>query len=132
MRMIAVLAPLATALVAVMPAAAPAQVQDRVVIVYGDDPCPASNGQDIVVCRRQPKAEQFRIPKDLRESEPSATSLGWASQQKALAGTGANAVQVGGCSATGANVVAGGCFRDQARAWKAEKVAQKKAEESVP
>ena len=119
MRMIAVLAPLAVALVAVMPATAPAQVQDRVVIVYGDDPCPASNGQDIVVCRHLPKAEQFRIPKDLRETEPSATSLGWASQQKALAGT-------------GANVVAGGCFRDQARAWKAEKVAQKKAEESVP
>lgn len=53
-------------------AAAPAAAQDeggeRVnqVIVYGDDPCPASSEQEITVCARKPESERYRIPEPLR------------------------------------------------------------------
>jgi len=36
------------------------------VIVYGDDPCPASSGDEITVCARKPEGERFRIPEPLR------------------------------------------------------------------
>jgi hypothetical protein len=36
------------------------------VIVYGDDPCPASQGDEITVCARKPESERYRIPEPLR------------------------------------------------------------------
>lgn len=56
-------------------ASAPAFAQDnggeRVnqLIVYGDDPCPASAGNEITVCARKSEAERYRIPEPLRGSE---------------------------------------------------------------
>jgi hypothetical protein len=35
-------------------------------IVYGDDPCPASAGDEITVCARKDEGERFRIPEALR------------------------------------------------------------------
>lgn len=35
-------------------------------IVYGDDPCPASSGSEITVCARKAEGERFRIPEPLR------------------------------------------------------------------
>ena len=35
-------------------------------IVYGEDPCPASTDNEITVCARKPEAERYRIPKPLR------------------------------------------------------------------
>ncbi len=35
-------------------------------IVYGDDPCPASTDNEITVCARKPESERYRIPKPLR------------------------------------------------------------------
>ncbi len=52
--------------------AAPALAQDAAgekvnqVIVYGDDPCPASTADEITVCARKPESERFRIPEPLR------------------------------------------------------------------
>src|SRR3546814_20034609 len=40
-------------------------------IVYGDDPCPESNADQITVCARKGENERFRIPEALRE-EPNA------------------------------------------------------------
>lgn len=37
-------------------------------IVYGDDPCPASNDGSITVCARKDESERFRIPKPLRDN----------------------------------------------------------------
>jgi hypothetical protein len=31
-------------------------------IIYGDDPCPASNAGEITVCARKDESERFRIP----------------------------------------------------------------------
>ena len=58
--------------------AAPALAEDapepkvNMVIVYGDDKCPESNGNEIVVCPRLQENERFRIPPNLRESTSPA------------------------------------------------------------
>ncbi len=54
--------------------AAPASAQDAAeprvnqLIIYGDDACPAGQGDEIVVCARKEEAERYRIPSILRES----------------------------------------------------------------
>jgi hypothetical protein len=35
-------------------------------VVYGEDPCPRSRDDEIVVCARQPEGDRYRIPKELR------------------------------------------------------------------
>ena len=35
-------------------------------IVFGDDPCPPSTGDEITVCARKDEAERYRIPEALR------------------------------------------------------------------
>ncbi len=52
------------------------------IIVYGDDPCPAGKGDEIVVCARQPESERYRIPKRFRgkKAEQSPASNSWANK----------------------------------------------------
>lgn len=119
----------AAAAIALAPAPAAAQVQDRVIDVYGDDPCPSSNGQEIVVCKRHPRGEQFRIPRELRDSEAPPTPS--ANAVSAISTTGGSAAQVQSCNAIGGGVNAG-CFKKQADAWKAEKRAQKAEADRIP
>lgn len=72
MRRLLILSLLASGSLA-LPAVTPASAQiamDRIIDVYGDEKCPSSNGQDIVVCRHHPKDDQYRIPKDLRDEAP--------------------------------------------------------------
>ena len=63
-----------TVLLAALPAA-PALAQDaggdkvNQIIVYGEDPCPVSEGADITVCARKAEAERYRIPAALRGSD---------------------------------------------------------------
>ena len=54
---------------AISPALAQAQSGGEKInqlIVYGDDPCPASAGDEITVCARKDEGERFRIPEALR------------------------------------------------------------------
>ena len=37
-------------------------------VVYGDDPCPRSTEDEVVICARQPEDERYRIPEPLRRS----------------------------------------------------------------
>jgi hypothetical protein len=46
------------------------------VIVYGDDPCPASSGDEITVCARKEETERYRIPEILRQSDDPA-NVAW-------------------------------------------------------
>jgi hypothetical protein len=50
-------------------------------VVYGNDPCPPSTGDDIVVCAHRPENERYRIPKELRAKERGSgpASRSWAS-----------------------------------------------------
>jgi hypothetical protein len=60
------------------PAPPPERIQN--LTVYGDDPCPQGEGDEIVVCARRPESERYRIPKKLREKPEVAGGPGWGSQ----------------------------------------------------
>jgi hypothetical protein len=49
------------------------------VIVYGEDPCPASTGDEITVCARKPEGERYRIPEPLRGVD-RPTSEAWSNK----------------------------------------------------
>jgi hypothetical protein len=84
MKRLIVLASAAIAAVATTPAAAQEEAGDRVntVIVYGDDECPPSTGDEIVVCARMDENERFRIPEALRQSRDPENEP-WASKVRA-------------------------------------------------
>jgi hypothetical protein len=78
-RLIPFAAAVAVAALAPWPAAAQDQAGDRVNVldVYGNDPCPQSSTDEIVVCRRLDEGDRYRIPKSLRESSSPANES-WA------------------------------------------------------
>ena len=68
-------------------AAASATPPERVstLLVFGNDPCPRSSGDEIVVCARQPESERYRIPKALRGKKYNAARDGsWAGTARVL------------------------------------------------
>lgn len=72
----------------VMPATAQQPVEtgdDRynMVVVYGDDACPVSSDDTIVVCARKAESERFRIPEALRYSTDPANQS-WAQRVEKL------------------------------------------------
>ncbi|WP_174274484.1 hypothetical protein [Sphingomonas bacterium] len=85
MRITLPLAALLAALpVAPAPAADPPE-RFSTLVVYGDDPCPRSSGDEIVVCARKPENERYRIPKSLRRQPYNAARDGsWAGTAKVL------------------------------------------------
>lgn len=52
------------------PASAPVDEKINQLIIYGDDKCPESKGDEIVVCARMDEADRYRIPSSLR-SDPN-------------------------------------------------------------
>lgn len=77
------LIPLAVAAAACGLVPAPAAAQDaagdrvNVLDVFGDDPCPQSTADEIVVCRRLDEGDRYRIPEALRQSDDPANES-WA------------------------------------------------------
>lgn len=76
---------------ALLAAASPAAAQDltapggervNAIIIYGNDPCPVGQGDEITVCARKPESERYRIPAPLRET-PSTRVEAW--NEKVLA-----------------------------------------------
>lgn len=81
--------------------AAPASAQsgEKVLIVYGNDPCPTTKaGEEIVVCARKPESERYRIPEDLRTTSPGPTDR-WSDRGRSIQTAGANSSS--SCSAGG-------------------------------
>lgn len=66
------------------PASAQQEAGDKVntVIVYGDDECPQSSDNEIVVCARMEENERYRIPEALRQSNNPANEP-WANKVRA-------------------------------------------------
>ena len=86
------------------------------VLVYGDDPCPASTDEVINVCARLPEQERYRIPPNLRSDPNDPAGQAWAGRATELSYVGASGI--GSCSPTGPGGAAG-CFNQivqQARA----------------
>jgi hypothetical protein len=70
----------------------------NMVIVYGDDPCPQSTGDEITVCARKGEGERYRIPEPMRGSD-SPQNEAWTNRVLAYESVGASGTQ--SCSATG-------------------------------
>jgi hypothetical protein len=102
---------------AAMPSPALAQAagpppKTRSVIVYGDDPCPASAGDEIVVCARQPEGERYRIPKQFRGQKAARSPAGnaWGNKVRETEQAGRTSAGVPNtCSAVGTGGQSG-CF----------------------
>lgn len=66
----------------------PADEKVNQLIVYGEDPCPASTEGEITVCARKPEEERYRIPEPLRGID-SPRAQAWTSKVQAYETVGA-------------------------------------------
>ena len=113
--------------VAILPAPLLAQDSSRVseIIVYGNDPCPRSTDDEVVVCARKPEAERYRIPERLRDSGPRQTREAWAHRARALETVGATGIN--SCSRVGPAGFTG-CLTQVIRQANAERTEAEEAE----
>jgi len=74
-------------------------------IVYGNDPCPKSEGSTITVCARKEEEERFRIPKPFRDNPNAAANQAWTERVKAYETVGSFGTN--SCSAVGAGGATG-------------------------
>lgn len=123
MKRLMIAAALATAFTG-MAAPAIAQSDDKVLVVYGNDPCPSGT-----ICVRKGESERFRIPKDLRQAAPSAHNERWADRAKSIQDVGA--AGTGSCSAVGGGGWTG-CWSKQMQDFKAQRAADKEAANDNP
>jgi len=100
--------------------AAPASAQEAPppresqLTVYGDDPCPRSTDEEIVVCHRRPEEERYRIPAPLRRSTRNAEQA-WTSRVEGLEEASRDA-RPGSCSVVG-SFGQSGCTQALIRQW---------------
>lgn len=87
--------------------AAPALAQDKAgdrvnqLVIYGDDPCPVSSDEEIVVCARKDEGERYRIPETLRGgSLGEAKNQAWSERVRSYEYVGKSGTS--SCSPTGA------------------------------
>lgn len=86
------------------------------IIVYGNDPCPRSTDDEVVVCARKPESERYRIPERLRQGGSLQSRQAWAARARSFEVVGRTGTQ--SCSAVGPGGQTG-CLQqmiDQARA----------------
>jgi hypothetical protein len=76
--------------------AAPGEEKINQLIVYGDDPCPPSTGDEITVCARKPEGERYRIPEALRGDPNDPANQAWATRATELQYVGRSGI--GSCS----------------------------------
>ena len=86
---------------AALSAPALAQTGGRIseIIVYGNDPCPRSTDDEVVVCARKPETERYRIPEEYRNTGPRQAGQAWANKARALETVGATGIN--SCSPVG-------------------------------
>jgi hypothetical protein len=98
-------------------------------VVFGSDPCPtSSDDNEVVVCARRPEEERYRIPRRIRERQPTETS--WASRVEGLEEESRQA-RPNSCSVVGSNGFTG-CNAALIRQWYAERRARRAEEASIP
>lgn len=111
------------------PSAPAAVTRESTIIVYGDDPCPQpENENEAVVCARRPEEERYRIPRQIRERQPTETS--WASRVAGLEDE-SRPMRPNSCSAVGSGGQTG-CMQTMIRQWFAERAARRAAEAGIP
>jgi len=92
-------------------------------VVYGEDSCPQSTDDEVVVCARRPEGERYRIPRDLRERQKLPGGGAWGSQVAQLEED-MRSTRPGSCSVVGSGGQSG-CFVQSIRQWFAERHAAK-------
>lgn len=113
-----------------MPALADMPQRTRSVIAYGDEACPPSRGDEIVVCAHEPESERYRIPHRFRDMpKQDAGSQSW-SNRVATLDDAARSARPDSCSVVGSGGQTG-CTAAMLRAWFADRRAAK-AESDVP
>lgn len=114
------LAALVAAPAAAQETAAPTPGENRIsqLIVYGDDPCPASTEDEIVVCARKPEADRYRIPENLRGDPNDPANDTWTERATELQYVGRSGI--GSCSPVGAGGFTG-CYTELVRQAQAER-----------
>jgi hypothetical protein len=107
----------AAALLATSAAAGAAEPPKRVstAVVYGSDPCPKAEGEEVVVCARKPERERYRIPKELRHENEPLSEQSWGARTRALEEAN-RATMPNGCSPVGSYGQTG-CFAQMLRQW---------------
>lgn len=97
--------------------AVPAHAQlnnDRVLTIFGSDPCPKDT-----ICVRAPESERYRIPKQFRQPTTIAPeNQAWAARAQGTLDAGAK-TGTGSCTAVGPGGWTG-CYQQQMRAARAE------------
>jgi len=81
------------------PAAAQSSDSVSEIIVYGDDPCPRSTDDQVVVCARKPETERYRLPQQYRPSGTRQQKTAWANKARQLQTVGATGTN--SCSPVG-------------------------------
>jgi hypothetical protein len=99
-----------------IPAAADARVNQ--LIVYGDDACPPSSDEEIIVCARLPEEERFRIPQGMRDRADDPRNRSWTDRAIELSYLGRSGI--GSCSPVGAGGFIG-CHNELVRRAEAER-----------
>jgi hypothetical protein len=96
-------------------------------VLYGNEQCPTDrDGNEIVVCTRRDAAEQYRVPKELRNFKVTPENQSWALRAQGTLDTGASGI--GSCSAIGPGGSLG-CSQQQFRDNKLINKDRKAAEE---
>ena len=98
----------ALATITLQPAVAQEEAGEKVnmIIVYGDEACPATKGDEIVVCARKPEAERFRIPAPFRGGDPnSSVNTSWSERARSFETVGQTGIN--SCSPVGINGASG-------------------------
>ena len=89
-------------------------------IIYGDDPCPESTNDEIIVCARLPEDDRFRIPPNVREDPNDPGRQSWANRAIELSYVGRSGID--SCSPTGPGGMTG-CFNQMVQQARAERAA---------
>lgn len=109
------IAALLPALAATPAAAQSSAADDRPItriIIAGDQPCPPSTADEIIVCAREPGGEEYRIPEEVRDVPEGADSESWAARAESLETVGESGPM--SCSTIGPNAFTG-CWAEMMR-----------------
>ena len=83
-------------------ATTPTIAQDRPIariVVFGEDPCPRSTDDEVVVCARKDESERYRIPEKLRDNSDRQANQSWAARARYLETVNSTGIQQ--CSPVG-------------------------------
>ena len=98
-----------------LPANQPGDEKINQLFVYGDDECPQSTGDEIVVCARMDEADRYRIPTSLRNDPNDLRNQATSERIKAYEYVGASGTM--SCSPSGAGGFTGCGLKEIDRAY---------------